>query len=223
MPLNSNDIERAFKANVWQFYDKNGDWPKYDANGIDVTLGSVFLYDDSTTRVVYDEKAFAHRIFSDRTSRQPRYEWRKLILKEGERIIMMGSGCLLGCINQRINCTKPLERVGPANDTSKKGNGRYFQQAIDAKSTVARRGVCVQTAANGQYGFDGVFTLELSPMGSTTVEMIPGMEIAQIFFNEVEVVDCLPTPTVGSYDQSSWCPVAPKKNLLNVPTTKLKK
>lgn len=57
---------------------------------------------------------------------------------------------------------------------------------VVGKSSWSRRGLIIETAAGIHPGFTGCLTLELANVGSTPVELSPGMQVCQIFFHNVE-------------------------------------
>lgn len=58
---------------------------------------------------------------------------------------------------------------------------------VVGKSTWARRGLIVETAAGIHPGFNGCLTLELANVGEVPIKIRPGMKIAQIFVHELPV------------------------------------
>ena len=56
---------------------------------------------------------------------------------------------------------------------------------ITGKSSLARRGLIIETAAGIHPGFSGCLALELSNVGEVPVALMPGMPICQVFFHEV--------------------------------------
>jgi dCTP deaminase len=57
---------------------------------------------------------------------------------------------------------------------------------IGGKSTWARRGLIIETAAGVHPGFNGCLTLELANVGEVPIKIRPGMKICQIFVHAVE-------------------------------------
>jgi len=56
---------------------------------------------------------------------------------------------------------------------------------VVGKSSWGRRGLIIETAAGIHPGFTGCLTLELANVGSTPIELSPGMQVCQIFFHNV--------------------------------------
>jgi dCTP deaminase len=56
---------------------------------------------------------------------------------------------------------------------------------VTARSTWAREGLSIATAILIEPGYQGIVTLELSNMGQIPIALYPGLEIAQIAFNQV--------------------------------------
>jgi dCTP deaminase len=56
---------------------------------------------------------------------------------------------------------------------------------VIGKSTWARRGLIVETAAGIHPGFNGCLTLELANVGEVPIKIRPGMKIAQVFVHEL--------------------------------------
>ncbi|NKM13014.1 dCTP deaminase [Rhizobium laguerreae] len=56
---------------------------------------------------------------------------------------------------------------------------------VGGKSTWARRGLIIETAAGVHPGFNGCLTLELTNVGEVPIKIRPGMRICQIFIHEV--------------------------------------
>ena len=56
---------------------------------------------------------------------------------------------------------------------------------VAGKSTWARRGLIIETAAGIHPGFSGCLTLELANVGEVPIKIRPGMSVCQIFVHEV--------------------------------------
>jgi dCTP deaminase len=56
---------------------------------------------------------------------------------------------------------------------------------VAGKSTWARRGLIIETAAGIHPGFNGCLTLELANVGEVPIKIRPGMKICQIFVHEI--------------------------------------
>lgn len=56
---------------------------------------------------------------------------------------------------------------------------------VTGKSSWGRRGLIIETAAGIHPGFTGCLTLEFANVGSTPIELSPGMHVCQVFFHEV--------------------------------------
>jgi dCTP deaminase len=56
---------------------------------------------------------------------------------------------------------------------------------VTARSTWAREGLSIATATLIEPSYQGIVTLELANMGEIPIALYPGLEIAQIAFNEV--------------------------------------
>lgn len=56
---------------------------------------------------------------------------------------------------------------------------------VTGKSTWARRGLVIETAAGIHPGFSGCLTLELANVGEIPIKIRPGMKICQIFLHKV--------------------------------------
>jgi dCTP deaminase len=56
---------------------------------------------------------------------------------------------------------------------------------IGGKSTWARRGLIIETAAGVHPGFNGCLTLELTNVGEVPIKIRPGMKICQVFVHAV--------------------------------------
>ena len=56
---------------------------------------------------------------------------------------------------------------------------------VTGKSTWARRGLIIETAAGVHPGFSGCLTLELTNVGEVPIVIRPGMKVCQVFFHEV--------------------------------------
>jgi dCTP deaminase len=57
---------------------------------------------------------------------------------------------------------------------------------VTGKSTWARRGLIIETAAGIHPGFSGCLTLELANVGEVPIKLKPGMSICQIFTHPVQ-------------------------------------
>jgi dCTP deaminase len=56
---------------------------------------------------------------------------------------------------------------------------------IGGKSTWARRGLIIETAAGIHPGFNGCLTLELTNVGEVPIKIRPGMKICQVFLHAI--------------------------------------
>jgi dCTP deaminase len=56
---------------------------------------------------------------------------------------------------------------------------------VGGKSTWARRGLIIETAAGVHPGFSGCLTLELANVGEVPLQIRPGMKICQVFVHSV--------------------------------------
>jgi dCTP deaminase len=56
---------------------------------------------------------------------------------------------------------------------------------VGGKSTWARRGLIIETAAGIHPGFNGCLTLELTNVGEVPIKIRPGMKICQIFLHAI--------------------------------------
>ena len=56
---------------------------------------------------------------------------------------------------------------------------------VGGKSTWARRGLIIETAAGIHPGFGGCLTLELTNVGEVPIKIRPGMNICQVFLHEI--------------------------------------
>ncbi|MDR6306304.1 deoxycytidine triphosphate deaminase [Nitrobacter vulgaris] len=56
---------------------------------------------------------------------------------------------------------------------------------VGGKSTWARRGLIIETAAGIHPGFNGCLTLELTNFGEVPIKIRPGMNICQIFLHAI--------------------------------------
>ncbi|WP_370677337.1 dCTP deaminase [Pleomorphomonas sp. PLEO] len=56
---------------------------------------------------------------------------------------------------------------------------------VGGKSSLARRGLIIETAAGIHPGFNGCLTLELANVGEVPIKIRPGMKICQIFIHNV--------------------------------------
>jgi dCTP deaminase len=57
---------------------------------------------------------------------------------------------------------------------------------VTGKSSWGRRGLIIETATGIHPGFTGCLTLEFANVGSTPIELSPGMQACQIFFHNVK-------------------------------------
>ena len=57
---------------------------------------------------------------------------------------------------------------------------------VAGKSSWGRRGLVVETAPGIHPGFSGCLTLEMTNVGEIPVEVMPGMEICQLFLHQVD-------------------------------------
>jgi dCTP deaminase len=60
---------------------------------------------------------------------------------------------------------------------------------VTGKSSGGRRGLVIETAAGIHPGFTGCLTLELANMGQVPLELVPGMEICQLFMHIISTPD----------------------------------
>jgi dCTP deaminase len=54
---------------------------------------------------------------------------------------------------------------------------------VSGKSSLGRRGLIIETAAGIHPAFCGCITLELANVGEIPIELMPGMDICQVFFH----------------------------------------
>lgn len=57
---------------------------------------------------------------------------------------------------------------------------------VTGKSSWARRGLIIETAAGVHPGFSGCLTLEMTNLGEVPIALFPGMEVCQIFMHRTE-------------------------------------
>lgn len=57
---------------------------------------------------------------------------------------------------------------------------------VTGKSSWARRGLIIETAAGIHPGFSGCIALEMTNIGEVPIEIVPGTEIGQIFVHRVD-------------------------------------
>lgn len=108
---------------------------------------------------------------------------------------------LLGSVNEKFDCSAPLN-IG--------GVDRYFAPMYEGRSTVARLGVQSHvSAAFGDYGFDGSFTLEIVNNSPWTITLRRNIRIGQVYFIEVDD-GVLQSPKYSGYDQSDCQPAVPR-------------
>jgi dCTP deaminase len=60
-----------------------------------------------------------------------------------------------------------------------------FGGYIGGKSTWARRGLIIETAAGLHPGFNGCLTLELANVGEVPIKIRPGMKVCQVFVHAI--------------------------------------
>ena len=77
--------------------------------------------------------------------------------------------------------------------------------AIEGRSSWARVGLQIATAATVEPGFKGVVTLELSNVGTIPIELYPGVRIAQMVFSEVQEME----RTCYGEKRKYLCPIGP--------------
>lgn len=124
---------------------------------------------------------------------EPRWEthWAPFKLRRGQ--------FALASIKERFVCTEPLLIGNQYMD---------FAPMFEGRSTLARMGLMTHLSAGfGDYGFEGVFTLELANMAPWDVELTEGMRIGQVSFHRVYD----PIPYQGSYNDAEWTPGEPAK------------
>jgi deoxycytidine triphosphate deaminase len=84
---------------------------------------------------------------------------------------------LLASIKERFVCTRELFL---------KDGYHCFAPMFEGRSTLARMGLQTHLSAGfGDYGFEGVFTLEICNMAPWDIELVEGMRIGQVSFHEV--------------------------------------
>jgi dCTP deaminase len=62
----------------------------------------------------------------------------------------------------------------------------HYAAYVVGKSTLARRGIIIETAAGVHPGFSGCLTLEVANVGEVPVNLIAGQMICQLFFHTLE-------------------------------------
>lgn len=168
MKLGGIAIEKALQDGTWKAYrgETRIPWgPELSGligpNSIDVTL----------SRHIIEFKGDVPINLRDPASLLTRNE---IITEEDGGYTLEPGTMILGCTNERFDCSAPLD-------------GCYYAPMYEGRSTIARCGVGSHvTAGFGDYGFQGAFTLEIFNVGRLSVILYPNIRIGQIFFDEVK-------------------------------------
>lgn len=106
---------------------------------------------------------------------------------------------ILASVNEAFDCTRPLFIHG---------RNRFFVPNYEGRSTMARLGLASHlSAAFGDWGFSGSFTLEMYNHAPWALEIEPGMRIGQVFFLEVD--EDVHRKRYKGYSQTDLRPHAP--------------
>jgi dCTP deaminase len=180
MILGGEGIKHAFTEGPWKAFRGTSllaiQELKINPNSVDVTLGNVFLIPKK--RKVVDSRRGL--------------EWDRWV---ADQHIQLDPGdFLLGVTRERFDCTTPYA-------------GKRWTQMLHGRSTIGRLGVGIHiTAAYGDYGFKGFWTLELTNSAPYAVKLYVGDRIGQVEFQAVQS----PMTYQGNYPQTDIMePVAP--------------
>lgn len=91
---------------------------------------------------------------------------------------------------------------------------------VTGKSSLGRRGLIIETAAGIHPGFAGCLALEMTNLGEVPIELVPGMEICQIFLHEVSG-SMQPAPTQFSGFRKPYLGSTRKDPVLEALSTQL--
>lgn len=118
-----------------------------------------------------------------------------------EGFVLAPGKFILASVNESFDCQNPIY------------DGRIFAPMYEGRSTLARIGLLSHiSAAFGDYGFNGSFTLEMVNLSPWSIQITPDMRIGQVYFQEVynrgELFDI--KDVYNGYDQRDCKPQAPR-------------
>jgi deoxycytidine triphosphate deaminase len=207
MILSSRSILDAINSGKWTYknqFTECSDTSKlvHGPNSIDVSLSDVFLVPDQN---LMEESWISYidlqKDTLDDEMGRPIPLGEKLFQKvQSDEYILKPGEFILSSVNEAFNCMNPLviDRVE-----------RYFAPMYEGRSTIARIGVQSHiSAAFGDYGFNGSFTLEIVNNSPWPIRLFTGMRIGQVYF--VEVDSAVKDHPYNGYDQTDGLPQAPR-------------
>jgi len=209
MLIDGKTISQQFEKGIWKAYRKDIPLDASDlvigCNSVDVTLGNRILRPDASLPV-------------NPLADQVHLHWDEWKPTKQNEFYMLPGDFVLGSVQERFDVAEPVdidfyEQIRCAEHTSMSKGHRipfYVVPVIDGRSSLARLGLAVHiTAGQGDYGFDGQFTLELVNHSKMMIVLTVGMRIAQVSFHTV-------TPGIvdrryhGAYDKQHDGPLPPK-------------
>lgn len=169
MIIDGFTIQRMINVGAWKAMRGDQELKSADlvigSNTVDLTLGSKFLVPKAAGPV-------------DLVDYKDNLVWEEIIPSPEGKFCLQPKMFALATVQERFDLAAPVIL----------SNGSMYLVApmFEGRSTTARMGLAVHvTAGNGDYGFNGNFTMELVNLGPMTLILTVGMRIAQLSFQSV--------------------------------------
>lgn len=208
MLIDGKTISQQFEKGIWKAYRKDvllkASELVIGCNSVDVTLGSKLLRPEGYRPInpLRDDNLLV---------------WEEVKPTERNEFFLKPGDFVLGSVQERFDVAERVDidiaqEIPCSENTFVSKLHRipfYVVPVIDGRSSLARLGLAVHiTAGQGDYGFDGQFTLELVNHSKMMIVLTVGMRIAQVSFHAV-------TPGIvdrryhGAYDKQHDGPLPP--------------
>ncbi|BES79880.1 trimeric dUTP diphosphatase [Yersinia phage YerA41] len=206
MILSGRLIREVLKIGSWKS-NTSVELLNIGPNSVDVTLSDNVLIPNfkNSDHTNYVLDPVTNTIVSNNLNGKDTYDlndhklFKEFVIPQSGFILNPGE-FILGSVNESFNCMEPYEN-------------KVFAPMYEGRSTLARIGLLSHiSAAFGDYGFNGSFTLEIVNLSPWSIKLTPDMRIGQVYFQEVynkgdafEVDDIY-----NGYDQTDCKPQAPR-------------
>lgn len=190
MPTVDHQIKQAFKNGTWMAYDGfNPIDPamlRVNQHSINVSLQNTLLEMRPKRPRLTFKALFSRRWWRPYVDLHDPESFRTVEHNCGGGFVLRPGAFYLGAVVQRFETNVPLP-ITHGLDLDGEPTGysvtmpTYFYQTIDGRSTAARAGLSIhQTCGQGDWGFDGAFTLEITVAMPLMVRA--GDFVAQVYF-----------------------------------------
>lgn len=207
MILSGRLIKEVLSSGVWKCNTPHSSLT-VGPNSVDVTLCKTILVPNFGDNEHYTKilDPIANKIYCRSPHGNSEYDLserdlfsEKTISSEG--FVLAPGKFILASVNESFDCQNPIY------------DGRIFAPMYEGRSTLARIGLLSHiSAAFGDYGFKGSFTLEMVNLSPWSIKITPDMRIGQVYFQEVyNRGELFPIEDVyDGYDQRDCKPQAPR-------------